>query len=369
MASRLIEQLDAAIRQADDLVQRECLKAERAGALARHGLLSDARFALTGVRSQCQRHRSARLNAWVSLVDGQIDHFESVAPTAAAKFQRAHELARDAGLADMQALCAAWLAMCSFNASQLDAMVAQIREVLALAQPEQHSVWVRIGLVLADAFRFAGDDEQSHFWYWKARDHASAEGDTSMISALLYNISAMRSARIGLDDAFGRADAAEAAKALLEAESTANYDWGSGAAALAAMVPLVRAQLLVVLGRHGEAVALFNQHLPRARQEGMAHREARFLADRAWSHLALGQKTDALRDVRQADRLLPTQVDADDMAATHARLSAVLSGCARDADAATHLHRAQSALASHQAEQQTLLTALRQAVGAYRSAA
>ena len=41
MASRLIERRDAAIVSADDPVQRECLKAERAGALARHGLIME----------------------------------------------------------------------------------------------------------------------------------------------------------------------------------------------------------------------------------------------------------------------------------------------------------------------------------------
>ena len=41
----------------------------------------------------------------------------------------------------------------------------------------------------------------------------------------------------------------QARKALLEAESTANYDWGMGVASLSAMVPVIRAQLLVVLGR------------------------------------------------------------------------------------------------------------------------
>lgn len=51
MASRLVERLDAAIATAEDPLQRECLKAERAGALARHGLLDDARFALAGLRS------------------------------------------------------------------------------------------------------------------------------------------------------------------------------------------------------------------------------------------------------------------------------------------------------------------------------
>lgn len=364
MASRLIERLDARIIQTDDLVQRECLKAERAGALARHGLLADARFALAGVRSQSQRHRSTLLAAWVCLVDGQIDHFESMAPSAQTKFERAHALAREAGAVDMQALAAAWMAICSFNASNLEALVAQVREVLALAASDDHAVWGRIGLVLGDAFRFAGDDVQSRYWYQKAREHASAEGDTSMMSALLHNVSAMRSGCIGLDDAFGRANQTEAVKALLEAESTANYDWGAGAAALAAMVPVVRAQLLVVLQRYDEATALFDAYLVRARQEGMAHREARLLADRAWCHAASRRFPQALRDVRQAERALAAQYDPDDLAAAHARLARVLTACGREDEAAAHQAKAEQALQAYRADQLVLLAALNQAVQA-----
>ncbi|MFZ2987309.1 hypothetical protein [Ideonella sp.] len=358
MASRLIERLDQAIAKAEDPVQRECLKAERAGALARHGLLAEARFALTGVRTQSQRHRSALLGAWVSLIDGQIDHFEAVAPKALAKFERAHELADAAADNSMKALASAWMANACFNASNVPAMLGHLRQTLELAPAELHSARARVGLVLADAYRFAGDDERSQAWYLKAREHASAEGDTSMISALLHNISAMRSARISLDDAFGQADRDMAAKALLEAESTANYDWGAGAAALAAMVPVIRAQLLAVLGRHEEAVALFDAYLARARSEGMGHREARFLADRAWCHRNNQRSTEALRDARLAERCLAAQFDADDLAATHARLAQVYAACDRAEEAAAHRARAEQSLAAHRLAQMEMRNAL-----------
>ena len=72
-----------------DPLEREWLKAERAGVLARLGLMQEARFALAGLRSQRQRLRSPRLNAWVWIVDGLITHFESIGNEARDKFQRA----------------------------------------------------------------------------------------------------------------------------------------------------------------------------------------------------------------------------------------------------------------------------------------
>lgn len=363
MASRLVERLDAAIAAAEDPLLRECLKAERAGALARHGMLDDARFALAGLRSQAQRRRNPRLAAWVSLVDGQIDHFVSITPKAMDKFRQAHDLACEAGDGDLQALALAWMATLNFNASRLPAMAAQLREALQLATQQNHAAKARLGLVLADAHRFAGDDSRSQLWYQFAREHAIAEGDTSMMSALLHNISAMRAGRIGLDDCFDRGDMEAAHRALLEAESTANYDWGAGASALKTMVPLqARAQLLVVLGRWDEAVALFDSHLGRAKTEGLAHREARFVAERAWCHLRRDRPREALKDAKQAAKCIDAQFDPDDCAATHARLARVWRELSREDEALQHQALADQALAAYRAEQQRWRDALAQAL-------
>jgi hypothetical protein len=45
MLPRVVLRLDELIAQADSPLDRECLKAERAGVLARLGLMADARFA------------------------------------------------------------------------------------------------------------------------------------------------------------------------------------------------------------------------------------------------------------------------------------------------------------------------------------
>ncbi|HEX5687737.1 MAG TPA: hypothetical protein VFY73_27295 [Ideonella sp.] len=351
VASRLIERLDGAIGAASEPLQREYLKAERAGAIARLGLLSDARFALSGLRTQNQRHKDPLLSAWIHLVDGQIDHFDTIAPKAVDKFQRALELGESAGNVPMQALASAWLANCAFNASDIPAMTRHVATALTLAEPDQHAARARVGLVLADAYRCSGDDVNSQTWYLRARAHASADGDSSMISAMLHNISAMRSGQIALADAFGRADIEQARKALLEAESTANYDWGTGVASLSAMVPVTRAQLLVALSRFDEAARLFDEHLDRARQEGMAHREARLLADRAWCHVRLGRVSQALADTRVAEAGVQGQTDADDRAAAYARLARIHRHGGRDGVADALQQHADRALAEHEAEQ------------------
>jgi len=360
--TRLIERLDRAIGAADDPLQREYLKAERAGAIARLGLLPDARFALSGLRGRNARHKDTLLSAWISLLEGQIDHFDSIAPKAIDKFEKARELAESAGNAPLQALASAWLANCAFNAADVPALTRYATTALKLAGPDQHTAQARASVVLADAYLCCDDEANSHAWYVRARAHASAEGDSSMISVMLHNISAMRSSQIALADAFGRADLERARKALLEAGSAANYDNGTGVASLSAMVPVIRAQLLVALSRFEEAARLFDEHMERARQEGMAHRGARLLADRAWCHVRLGHVAQALADANAAEVGARNQRDADDRAAAYARLARIHRHGGRDAAADALQAEADKALAEYQAYQSNTRKALDEAL-------
>jgi len=178
--SRLLERLDAQIAQAEEVFERECLKSRRAAVLARHGQFSEARFALQGLRSQSQRLRNPVLSAWVAFVDGLIEHCESLSPSARAKFQRAYDLASTAGDAELHSLCAAWLAIADFNANDIDATVAHAKEALRSAPATAHAARARAALVVASAWRVAGDDERAIPWYKVARQHAATEGDVSL---------------------------------------------------------------------------------------------------------------------------------------------------------------------------------------------
>jgi tetratricopeptide (TPR) repeat protein len=356
--SRLIERLDAQIAQAEEVFERECLKSRRASALARHGQFSEARFALAGLRSQSQRLRHPVLSAWVAFVDGLIEHCESLAPTARDKFRRAYDLAATAGDAELHALCAAWLAMADFNASDVEATVAHAQEALRVAPADSHAARARAALVVASAWRVAGDDARAIPWYKVARQHAATEGDVSLVSVLLHNMAAFQAGRISLEGAFERADLADTQRVLLEAESTGNYDSGIGNAQLMAEVPLLRAQLMTVLGQYDAAIALFDAQLPRARAEGQVHREARFLADAVFAEVKLGRLDEAVKRLRAITAVLPLMTEHDDVAATHARLAVATRALGRDAQADAHAAQAQAALDLHRAEQRRWASAL-----------
>ncbi len=356
--SRLIERLDAQIAQAEQVFERECLKSRRASVLARHGQFAEARFALAGLRSQSQRLRNPVLTTWVAFVEGLIEHCESLAPSARAKFQRAHELASTAGDADLHALCAAWLAMADLNASDIAATVAHAKEAMRVAPADSHAARARAAMVVASAWRVAGDDDHAIPWYKVARQHAATEGDVSLVSVLLHNMAAFQADRISLDGAFDCADLAKAQRVLLEAESTGNYDASVGNGQLMAEVPLLRAQLMTVLGQYDAAIALIDAQLPRARSEGQVHREARFLADAVFGEVKLGRLDEAVKRLRAINAVLPLMTEHDDIAAAHARLAVATRALGRAEQADAHAAQAEAALERHRAEQRRWAEAL-----------
>src|SRR5262249_36608358 len=159
---------------------------------------------------------------------------------------------------------AAWLAVADLNANDIASTATHASEAVRLAAPDAHAAHARAALVIGDAWRFAGEDAIAQRWYHRVRPSAPAGGGISRGGMRLHNMAAFRAHRISLDDAFGHGDKVEAQRVLMEAESTGNYDEGVGNAQLLAQVPLLRAQLMTVLGRHDEAIALIDGQLPRA---------------------------------------------------------------------------------------------------------
>lgn len=353
--SRLIDRLDAEIAAAVDPVSAECLKAERAATLARCGQLSEARFALRGLKIQAQRRRHGRLRAWVSFATGLIEHFDALAPGANQSFEAASREAAEAGDTRLGALATAWLANGHFNARRL----APMADGLVLAwqgapAADDGGTRARVALVRADASRLAGLHGAAQAHYLAVRRLAMADGDTAMLAAMAHNRASGQTDRLDLEDAFGRASQDETRRVLLEAESCLNLDLGMGNQALSALTPLMKARLVAVLQRWEEAVALFDTYLERASREGMGGLTPHLLLNRAWCHWRLGDRIACEADVARALPEVETQPDADDRAASHARLAALAQARGDAAGAAGHQRAADAALADFRAFQASI---------------
>jgi len=336
MVSRLLTQLASRIAAARDPVEAACLRAQRGIYLARQGNQAEAQAIVEAIRGEFGTQPHAEVTAWISLLEAVIHFFTQPGPKALDRLRRAHALSRAMNHPVLVPLCAAWLAHIEFNANRMEPMLQYAAEALRLAQPDHHAALARVSLVIADAFHFAGRFDLAKPWYAAVRQHALAEGDDAMISAMLHNVAALRANQVRLADAFGEPQPSEVKRALLELESTRNYDVGIGTLSLSQLVPLVRAQLLMVQGLYADAVSLYSQTLDQNNEENLERRQACFFAERAWCFFKLGQVDAAQLDIGAISQGPEVSADLDDVAAMHARLAAIFDAMGQEKRAAEH---------------------------------
>jgi tetratricopeptide (TPR) repeat protein len=361
MESRLMRSLRQRAAAATDPVQAAVLEAQIAIGHARQGESDEAEAIVRTIR---ERFGGARPNAealaWASLAEAVNRFYQHPGPEATDRLLRAQALGRMLPPTELQPLSAAWLAHVEFNANRMERMVGHAAEALRLAQPDHHGALARVSLVVADAYHFAGRFDLAKGWYAAVRDHALAVGDDAMMSALLHNIAAFRANNVRVSAVFEKMEPEQAARAMLEAESTKNYDLGIGNASLDLFVPLVQAQLLTVMGRFQEAVALFESHLARVPEQGMSRLLPSYFADVAWCNLNLGRKADARAAVLQAQALPMENSDPDDLATAYARIARVLRALGDSNDAEHFEVLAAEQLSRHHAAQAEALRLLGQ---------
>ena len=366
--SRLMAKLDAAIAAAANPVEAQCLRAERAGLLARQGQLEAAKVSIDELSAQLAWQPNTPLRAWLALAEGLHGYYSVLGRGAQASIEQAYDLARgQPALKRLHALAAAWLANMAFANDDMPRMAALTREAFDVAMPEHQGARARASLVAGYAYHFAADSARAQPWYEASRRHAIAEGDETHLSALMHNQAWMRSsqARLALlfeapGNAAARGDAVS--HALMGAESIGHYDAGVGTASLGSLVPMLRAQVLTAQGQWAEALALFESYFDSALSDGLTRLTPCLLADRAWCewHSAQPRKAKAL--VAAAEQALAQECDTDDRAMAAARLAQVY-GALGDVNAAQrHRTAAQTHYAAHREQQQRIVVLLDQAL-------
>ncbi|WAC73588.1 hypothetical protein OU995_02235 [Roseateles sp. SL47] len=334
--SRLFKQLDQQVASAPSPMASVGPRARRAMQLARHGALTEAREALTLLHQLSFQHPHADIGAWLHLSEGLMAYYNgfSLQP-AQERIQRAYAIASThPGLEEVQVLADAWLAQLAFVRHELDGLITHARRCLALARPdEDHGALARLSMALGVSWHFTGDGETAQRWYQRARLHAAAEGDDTTLSALMYNMAAMRVAQLRRDSLAGKVRVQEM---LLSVDSIGHYDAAVGAAMMNELTPVLRAQVLTVEGRFEEARTLYEQHLPQAMSLGLERLGSSLLSDVAWCRANSGQQDLALRQAREAEVELDPSCDLDDRAITHSRLAQVFGLLGETADAQRH---------------------------------
>jgi len=336
--SRLLSRLDAEIAAASSHTQGACARAQRALLLARHGHMDAAREALTALHQLAFQHPHPELGAWLHFAEGLMSYYTDFSNSAHEKIARAQLIARSAALPGLEALCAAWLAQLAYVRHAPQEMLAQARLCDLLAAAEAHGSRYRLCTVMGLAHQFAGQVGAAQLWFAQARGHALKDGDDAAVSALMYNMAEIRTAQVRRESL--SASVAGGQGLLLGADSIQHYDAAVGGSVKPDLTPILRAQILAVEGDFGQALALYEAHLPKAMSSGLARLGSSLLADLAWCRVNLGQTTQGLAQAQEAEIELDAHCDVDDRAATHSRLAQVYGLLGQTEAAAAHAERA-----------------------------
>ena len=355
MASRLLTRLEAEIAAATHPLRADCLRAERAGLLARLGQLGEARQVLSTLQGQYANRPHAVMSAWLSLGEGLLGYYSDMGTSTQDRMRRAYALSGAARDMRLHALCAAWLAHSEYVNDDLGAMARHAAEAVRLSDPTDHGTRARACLVIAQGYHLSGRFDRAQPWYAKVRLHGHADGDEATLSALMHNMAWMHTnhVRQKMLSEPGGEQMVITPQMLMGAESTETFDNLSGMLALDALVPMLRAQVHSLLGNWAESLALSEAYFSQAMAQGMGHMQASLRAEMAWCRSRLGQASRALQDAKAAALAVEKERDLDDRAAAHSRLAQVFAQSG-DADAAErHARRAASdwqALRKEQAE-------------------
>ena len=339
MTSDLLVRLESLSKSASSDTERWIYRAQLACALARLGHIDTARAEIKSLRARNSAY-GPRLTAWILLAEGLVGHYESLSTDAADRFKRAYGLGVALGDNEVRSMAAAWMAASEFLMAHYETAVQLAVEAIQYAPEEEALALSRAHLVLANTLNIVGAGPRAAKHYREARRFAVEARDISMQSAILYNVAAFRVTRMSLEDAFGESTDEEFAIAELELNSISNLDSGLGVDSLRAMVPLLRAQLLLTRKEWANANALYAASIPEASSHGQLRETPKFLAEQAHCQAMLGHPEHAVSLASIATTQITSRTDADDLAACYARLSLCFSALGFEEKAMAHFELA-----------------------------
>ena len=321
MKSRLLSRLESEIAAAGNSRQADCLRCELAAYLARLGDHDRAARELAAVQARNAAHPDPWVSAWWHFGEGLAIHFTQLSRQAHDRMKRAHAVATAAGNKPLQALAMAWLAQFEYHAIRPESMAKRAGAALALATSDNHAACARASLVVAEGYHDGGRFDLARPWYDRSHSHATAEGDDTMLSAIMSTMTSLHIADLQHRQASGmRESGDDVARAISISESVGRFDAMFGVNGLSELAPILRAQILTLTGRTGEALELYELHLEAAVARGYKMVEGGLIADRAWCRWKAGRKDKVREDADAANRCLDVPGSPSDVGAARDRL-------------------------------------------------
>lgn len=355
MDSRLLSTLnEQADKTTDPLIWARTV-CRAAAHYARHGMSPQALKAISVVRDHYGVNLDPEVASWLMLAEGVLHYFKANTKDAYDRIRRAYGLAVALQTESALPVCAAWMALVEFHDGEYIKMSAHIEEALTTAGPEDHAAHARAALVLADAYHLAGTYTLARPWYEKARLRSADDGDNATLSAMLYNVAAIRASNVRLNDTFGVESGSEAHRAGMEIASSRHYDHAIDTHGLAFLSLLLRGLIATVSKKFEEALHLFESIDACKLQYQML---SPLYADMAWCMANSGRIEDSTLHMRFAIDNMGHLFEADDKAYVNSRISQILILLERPEDSKPFELAAIEYLTTHRAFQKGLLRQL-----------
>lgn len=358
--SRLLVRLAGAVRNSRDVIEAACLRAERAGVLARLGQGEIAKTELDALREQFKTRPNVAVTTWISIVEGWLAHYGGDGGLAIDKLRRALALSTAFDLQRLQGLSAAWLGHFYYlRDDAIDAIGAHLRIALNVAKFEHHDVLGRACATAGTALHFCERMDLASGWYAQARQHARQVDDDSLVSAITYNMAANCSIQAFRLSVLGHSAQVLARRAMEIAASVDGFDCAFGTRVCPSFAPMMRAQSASILGDHAGALELYAAHFDAAMTQGMRHMKAVFWADIGWCRLHLGHHEAAKDAMAQALVCLDEGAALEERLAAHGRLAQACDKLELSVQAAVHRRRMLEDAEGLKAMQSAVLASLR----------
>lgn len=320
---RSIKNIDEKIRLSQNGLERLVLFAKRAGGLASHSYIIEAKATIVELR-QVNSNADPRLTGWINFAEGLIEHFEKLDNKKAKnKFNRALLISQMVSDRELAGACAAWVAHCDFVDGNIAMAATNIINSFAWSLPDEHETRGRASMVLADAFNAVDQISTSRSWFRAARNHASQAGDIAMQNVMIFNIAAYSVSRLTLDDCTLGASTSDKQRTTMEVASASNLNAALGISELPTMIPTMQVELNIVDRKWDQAINNFENHPSRIVQNSPVRLIPKLVSQRAWCYANLGNLAAAEKDLEHALEIKGQCTDDDDLAVLLFRLSRV----------------------------------------------
>lgn len=322
MKSVYLDNLNRDINTTSNLIDKCCLRAERAGYCARLGDLENAIREVQDIKEINLTLRSGKISISAGIADGLCKYYGGEDRDAYESLKRARALSVGLNQRNYIAKSSCWLAFIEYGSQSFERMFHFMNESVANnTEPEDASTSARLALLVAQTLHLGNRFDLAVDWYKIAHTYAIRASDGASISALMHNMAAIWTANTRNEVLGGIKTKDSGRIAFAGAISTLNFDNLVGGSSFDFFNSLMLAQLHSLEGNWAEALHHYKERIDGIRLHAARGWQVWMLSDFGWCLLKLGHVNEAQSYIDMAKTTVENDQHPDDQAATYRRLA------------------------------------------------